>query len=441
MASLIDQLRKRNRLQTEAAEAQRQQEVFSNAFQGSGNTVGGQSYGGIPSPVEIDYGSILGRAGSAFMAARKGKEASEKSSEAEAMNMEFMQSVLGSDEQAQKLFMAAQAGLPGADKALAEHIAPKKQSMAVLMQAITTGRMDPEMAAQAAPQFGIDPEVARKAAGYALTQMTEAEDRRFGRQQSLQNQRISAMDARQQAAIAARAPRSGARVSTGDGMSEPNDTTAGEGVGIAGQGLSPGQTQLLGKEVTRLTNELQKSTMSTGKYQNLRGRLEKSTAFSPGQKASKILSEFDNPILHGIGVATRNKDVADLEDFVLNETLSRMAQLGGNDSNEELRRMQASLPSALNSKEVALHLMDELNKWQEVTRLATKMRIADAKSGRAFAPGSEEDYYEAAKQQLGWTGWQEISAQPTVQEMGGQAPAQPKKPNQSIDDWLDQQGY
>lgn len=410
--SIIDQLRRRNQLQSEAQQAQRQQEAFQGAFQDTPFTVGGQSYstryGEVPTPQEINWGGILGKAASNFMAARKGKEAREKSSEAEALNMQFMQSVLGEDPQAQKLFMAAQAGLPGADKALAEHIAPKKQSMAVLMQAITTGNLDPAMASEVAPQFGVDPNLAASAAQYALKQRNATEDRKHQRQIDLRMLGINAADDRLTRTLQTRNQGGGSRVSVGDGISEPNPNTG-------SYDLTPGQKQITAKETVRLLNDISKSTVQTGKYQNLRSRLEKSDAFGASQKVSKVLTEFQSPVLSAIGTAMRSKEVADLEDFVLNETLTRMAQLGGNDSNEELRRMQASLPSALNNKETALHLMDELQKWQEVNKEAAKMRVEDTRTGAVLQPGAEDDYYERAKQKLGWSGWKDISAKPEVE--------------------------
>lgn len=426
--SLVDKLRRKNQLQAEAARARTQQEAYQGAFQDPQFTVGGGSTRGniggsqfeIPAPVAVNYGDIIGKGLTNFMAARKGKEASEKEAEAQAMNAEFMQGVIGNDPQAQKLFMAAQAGLPGADKALADHIAPKKQSMAVFMQAVTSGNLDPGMAREVAPQFGIDPEMGAKAADYAFRKKQEAEDMKFGRQRELRGMSIDAAYDRQTRQLEARQPKTGSRVSIGDGLTEPNDAVQAD--------LTPGQKQLLAKETIALDKEIGAASLQKTKYSDLRGRLESNKEnFGGKQKVAKVLTEFENPILGAIGKQMRNKDMADLEEFVMGETITRMQALGGNDSNEELRRMQASLPSALNNRDTALHLMDQMEKWKEVTMEAAKMRLEALRSGATLQPGtaSMDEFYAKAKKKLGWDG-------PNVG--AGNAP------KKSIDDWLDEQG-
>lgn len=146
---------------------------------------------GQPDQVVINYGDILGRGISNYMQAKERKTSVEKSKEAESLNMEFMNSTLSGDPQAQKLYMAAQAGMPGAEKALANHIAPKKQSLAVLTQFISGGG-DPEMAADLARQLGVDPEIARKAAVYQVQRQEEKAGTEFGQKVLLKGMDVTA---------------------------------------------------------------------------------------------------------------------------------------------------------------------------------------------------------------------------------------------------------
>lgn len=149
---------------------------------------------GQPDQVVVNYGDILGKGVSNYMGAKERKNAIEKTSEVEDINNNFMKTTLSNDPTALKLYSAAQAGVPGADKALAEHMAPKKQSLAVLTQFISGGG-DPEMARSLASQFGVDPEIAFQAAQYQTKAAEQKANAKFENDKTLQGVKdTAAMD-------------------------------------------------------------------------------------------------------------------------------------------------------------------------------------------------------------------------------------------------------
>ena len=392
--SLIDQLRQRNAAEQGISALRRQEQNFAD-LSGSlpqGGVVGGDTYQGniggrqfsIPTPNQVDWGSILARAGSNYLSARAGKKADDLEAQRSQLNQEFFASTMKGDEQAQKLFMMHQAGVPGADKALAQHLAPKKEALAGLIQGLPN--MSPEMAAEVAGKYGLDPEMVSRAAIYAQEAGQKKEDRKFEQQKALKIMGIQAADAR----AARKAPSGGGgRISIGDGMSEP--------AGGVYDGLTPGEKQMRGKEMAALDKDIQKGEQQIQKFNNLRTMIENDDTFGAKQKVADTLAKMPFTILQQVGTAMRNKGAMLLEDYLNSETLTRMAQLGGNDSNEELNRMRASLPQVINDKEAALHLMDQLNQWQIDTKKAAEARRADISSGRYYRIGSQTpDYYKEA---------------------------------------------
>lgn len=171
--ALLDQLRRRNQLGSEIAGLRDQQELYGQALpQGSSPVIGVPGYstniGGqtaqMPGQVEINYGDIIGRGVANYLSAKAGKEARSKEDMARELDQDFMMSTLNGDETAQKLFAGAQAGIPGMGQALAQHLAPKKESMGAFLQYLQSEQPDGDVAAQVASRYGVDPELARKAA-------------------------------------------------------------------------------------------------------------------------------------------------------------------------------------------------------------------------------------------------------------------------------------
>jgi hypothetical protein len=185
-AALAELLRRRSAAQKQAQMSAGNSEMWNNTIGQPRftNTIdGGRDQ---PDQVVVNWGDILGKGVSNYMGAKERKTAIDKDDEVKQINNDFMQSTLANDPTATKLYGAAQAGMPGAEKALMEHMAPKKQSMAVLVQGLTSGALDPAIAEELAPQFGLDPNVVRSAAEYAAKASQRKEEMKFEQQKELQ---------------------------------------------------------------------------------------------------------------------------------------------------------------------------------------------------------------------------------------------------------------
>lgn len=392
-------MKKRATAGTRAANmAERQKELRARASARIQPTVGGGGFSTtvagrqmqIPQEERINWGGIIEKGVSSYQAA-KGEKDMEKAQE-EAVDAEFdianaiYESTLADDPEGARLIKMTQMGVPGADQALAKHLTPKTQSLAVIVQAMTTGKLDPAMAAELAPQFGLSPELVSKGAEYAAQKNQEAIDQKFQNQAALKEM-----------------GRGGSGGSGSDKVSfeeykamSPEDRAAydsfrGKGGRNAKQdNMTPGERNVRAKELLKLEELIREGEIQFSKGEDLREIINDPSTFGGKQKLSQALSEFQNPILGGIGTSMRSKGVAMLEDYVLSEVLDRMAALGGSDSNEELRKMRASLPSAMNNQEAAKALYESVHKWQKHTLEKIKAKRAQLKSGEFFEVGGEE---------------------------------------------------
>lgn len=378
-------------------------------FQGLADTanpsgvVGGGQVAGMgmsqATPMAIDWGGIIQKAGGNFMAARKESEAGKASTQADELNRLFMQESIGEDPEAQRLLQMAQAGIPGAEQALADRVAPKKEAMGAFLQYIQTGNADPAMAAELAPRYGLSPEIGMQAAASFRQNMMDASEQDFQQRAALSRQDFSqraALKGIPQAKAVAVGP-NGEYIATEGGGMEPNTA--------AGAGLTPGQLQIRDRQLIEWDKERATIESQMGKYEQLRPMVAE--AFGPTQKISEVLTNMADRLPMGLGAPVgaagavmRNEANALLKDYVNSEVLKRMAALGGNDSNEELRRMTASLPSAEQSAEVATALMDALHRYETIgQRVLQKRTDILANEGAAgLAPG--RNLYRQAEAEL-----------------------------------------
>lgn len=174
-----------------AANAMRQSPTLTSG--GDQVSVAGRNFT-MPRQENINWGAILQGGLSNYMSAKKGKEAQDLEAKKAELNSGFFMSAVGDDPQAQKLAILAQSGVPGADRALAQHIAPKKEAMGAFLQALPT--LSPDAAAELAPRYGLTPELGRKSAEYAAAQKQGEEERGWERQKALKMLGIQAADAR-----------------------------------------------------------------------------------------------------------------------------------------------------------------------------------------------------------------------------------------------------
>jgi hypothetical protein len=184
---IAELLRRRNLAQQQATMASGSAQQYGSMFQNPQfqQTIKGAN--GQPDLVQANWGDILGKGVANYMGAKERKEAITKTQEVAQINSDFMNTTLKSDPVAQKLYGAVQAGIPGADKALTDHMAPKKQSMAIIVQGLTSGMLSPDMAAEVAKSQGLDENVVRAAAEYAAKKQEAKTADKYGQQIDLAN--------------------------------------------------------------------------------------------------------------------------------------------------------------------------------------------------------------------------------------------------------------
>lgn len=350
----------------------------------AGNTtVGGGSVQGMngmaqATPQHVDWGSIIQGGVGNYMGAKLNKQANQSEDEADQMSQMFMEQSLKEDPEALELFQMAQMGMPGADQALADKINPKKEAMGAFLQHLQSGMADPAMARELAPRYGLSPDMAENAAKMALQRQQQAQQQ----EHDLRMQEIQARNARP-------AARNGQLSFQEFQALSPEDQQAyKEFMGnrnSTGNALTPGERQQRAKIMTQLDEQINKNHIQMAKFDNLRERLNNPEVFGPRQKIAGVLTESDNPVLGAIGTQMRSEEFMLLEDYLNSETLSRMAQLGGNDSNEELRRMRASLPTVMNDQKAALALMDQLDRWQRRNQEILNNKRREVQTGEYYS--------------------------------------------------------
>lgn len=433
--NLANALRRRNELRVEAKTAEAQARSFEGAFQRPQFTVQTPGFNGLPGTTEVNWGDIFGKGVANYMAARSAKKSADAQSEIYNINQDFMNSTLENDPEAMKLYGLAQAGMPGADRALSEHLAPKKQSLAIYTQLAASGMASPELLAELAPQFGVDPEVGNRAAEYARKAKIEDEDRKFNRQRDMIDYRYDRMAGLK--AMGSGGGGGGRKSSAGtEKMSTLGNLYEIDGVPANAPELTAGERQQRAKMLNNMDDTIMKGEAQIAKFPDVWEAVSKPGGLGKGQQVAQAMADSNIPFVSGLGMAARNKEAALLHDYANNEVLSRMGQLGGNDSNEELRRMQASVPNAMQNPETMRALLKRFDAWQKKTMEIIKAKRANVQSGKYFDPRAT---FEDPREVKGPV----LEKNYSPQKSGGPAVSpdmQKPKPTKSIDDWLDEQG-
>lgn len=404
-----DVLRKRQQAQSAQQQAGRFQNLADSAS--TSGTVGGGSVAGMgmsqAAPVAIDWGSIIQRGAGNYMAARKEKQAQELNTEADNLNQMFMREAIGEDPENQRLLQMAQAGIPGAEQALADRVAPKKEALGAFLQYIQTGNADPAMAAELAPRYGLSPEIGMQAATSYRQNMMEASDRDFQQRQALKSQdfsnRVALKGIPQARAGATAAPGAESSVS---GPAEPIAEGLSYDTGIKWDDLSYAEKQY-GIKAIQEEEKKHDEIMAQGfKYNELKPMVDE--AFGPAQKASEFLLNAADKLPGPLAAAAtlgsdllQNEANAKLKDYVNSAVLKKMAALGGNDSNEELARMMATLPRIGQRAEVAKAMLEAIHRFETVSGRVMQIRKQVlAQGGHRALASIENDLYKIAEQEL-----------------------------------------
>lgn len=323
----------------------------------------------------IDWGNILGRGAAAYMAAKEGKKAETAEDNADKMQREFFGSVMQDDQEGARLVQMAQMGVPGADRALAEHLNPKKEALAGFIQGITSGALSPDMAAELAPRYGLSPQVGMSAAEYAKTQMeaalTREEDLKRELTETTVEGRLTA------AQIAADA----------------------KGAGKGPDHIPAGTTNQRTKRLFELDDQIQNLSATDYKFDDLTKRMESDpNSFNMSWALTSALNNFENPIAQGIARRLMSPAQVELENVVMDEALSQLARLSGAVSNYEMQQIKSGLPSALQNREAAIALMKKLNEWRKTSLASLKLKRTYLSTyGFMDDSGEDMDFYNMAK--------------------------------------------
>lgn len=389
--AMIQALRRRSELQSEANKARSQANAFAGAFprpqfstqsQGYSGNIGGSSFQ-VPGQVSVNWGDIIGKGASNFLSARASKKASEAEAEEDSISQEFMMSTLGSDEQAMKLYSLAQAGMPGASEALAKHIAPKKEALAGLVQGISSGMVSPEMLKELAPRYGVDPAVAERAGAYA-TQQAEMKEQR--KSQTKRDDMLFKFGLQKQlkGIPQARAPGSGRKsreITTSTGQVFEVD-----GEPVHSYDLTPGQKQIQAKQIADADATIKSLESQVAKFPDVWAEISKPGALGPQQAVVQSLMDSGIPFVQDLARRAQSPGSMAMADFVNAKVLENMKALGGNDSNEELKRMMKVVPDSISNPDTARHMLKRFDAWNKANlEFANKVQ-QDRQTGMTFAP-------------------------------------------------------
>lgn len=403
MNQLADALRKRQ----EAERLRGRGLQFQNVADSAGApTVGGGMVGGMrgaqATPEAINWGSIIQSGVGNYQAAKDTATASKMDNEADDLSQAFMESTFKQDPESYRLMQMAQAGVPGAEQALAERVNPKKEAMGAFLQHIQSGMADPDMVGEIAQRYGVDPVLAKKA---VETQQKRAQEKEAAERQQGLSDYEAKMKIQARYRPASTSTRAAGEISfqeymamTPEQQEAYNKFKGRKGAGTEG-GLTPAERGVRAKKVTETEEAASKMANTRHKFEALNESLSKNPdAFNNTQRVAQWAAESELPILSSIGTYMRSPEMSQLEQAVNDEVLTRMAQLGGNDSNEELRRMRASLPQALNNPEAAKVLLRDMEEFSRTLEQTMELRRRDLQTGDYFREDFvPKNYYSEAR--------------------------------------------
>ena len=383
-------------------------------------TVGGVEVD-VSAPQEVNWAAPLATLGVAYAGKRAADKEAAAEREAQTAMSEAVGGGLGGDQETQRLMKLAQLGVPGAEQALNAKMQPeKKQPIAGLLQALPN--LTPEAADAVAAQYGIPVEQVRSmisGAQQRQQQMSEEEFRREAalRTMGLRPERPSEFELYQQN------PEMYQKFQEVKGGNKPQKfdlqgqmadaITAGDTekfnqlkqVADAMKGrdqvdsvqypLTPSQKSGQDKRLGELDRQIAASDQFMTDLKRANEIVSNTKNFSIDQKTAWEAYENPAPGIGGVisrvtGATTLRPEVMELNAIFMNKTLEDMAKLGGGDSNEELRKIRSSYPSAMSSPEGARALLERLRIWEEKTREKIWQRRQDIQSGRYYSQRPED---------------------------------------------------
>jgi hypothetical protein len=373
-AGLQDALRQRMQAQTNASAAQDQAKQYGMIGQNAAKQ-GFSVDAGAGTPREVDWGNIIQAGVGNFMQARKSKEAQQETNSAADFSQQFAENVFQNDPQGRQLMQLAQAGIPGADKALAEHLSPKKEALGSLTQLIQSGQGTPEFAQAIAQQYfpGMDPQLVFGAAKNAAAQ--KVKDR-----EALQQQKL------------------GEIVLTND-LGTKRDLAVADAKGDNKPALTPTETGARLKSMEANTATLNSIGATEARLQELNSMAnDQNSAVGAWQRAAASVAKSGIPIVEDIASNFQNEFFSKLEATVNEMAAGKTQLLRGPASDRDVALMLKTLPNAQRDPQVLKDLLKQAMDFTKTQRVAAQLQNIDINSGRNLELGTDlVDYYQLAK--------------------------------------------
>lgn len=435
LMQLAEQLRAKRKADAEAQRQRQSQELFQQ--QALNSTPPVVSSGGFsadvagrqmtsPGVVQVDYMSAVKPLAQAWMANRAGAKADELDAQSSKTQDAARKQMFGNDQEAERLMLLAELGVPGAEDALANKISPRQESLAGATQFVAQGGSIKGIA----HKYGLSEEQGAQLEASIRAEQRRTSNEEFERQKAL---RLLGLEKQQMTDY-------DRWKNDPEGFAEYRRLMNGEGTGrgdpikrmmveavMSGDpemlakakelrtlmegsaGLPAGVEGQRAKEILATEKDLQKFDQFTADIAKMKKMGEDKTLFTPGQKAAwtyySTNGEADAPIFKRVlGAESLREEWRELNSMVTNKALQDMALLGGSDSNEELRKIMAQYPDALSSQKTFQTLTERLEKYENVARRAAEMRLEDLRNRSFFGETAprKKSYFRAAAEELGY---------------------------------------
>lgn len=393
-------------------------------------------------PVRANWAAPIGKMAAGYLGRKTRQKEDAAVQESDAEMDDLLMQTMGNDEEGKRLAAMSQMGIPGADRALAQHLAPKKEAMAGLLQFLSNGG-DPAMAAQLAPQYGLDPTTVQQAAERMKSERAATEAADFEKEKALKLLGIkptkpSEFELWQQdpegyakfKAAGDAAPKTDLKAMLAQAILDGDQAkidaytkalqTGGKQSGVDAQGrraLTPGELQDRAKNLTKFREQLKEAQKGNSGYNisQIEAAINDPKNFTAKNRIATQLSTIGDaagargiygagPITRAITTPMKTPGTNAMESFFMSQALKDMAMLGGSDSNEELAKIQSQYPTVMNSQEGARLLFDNFKRWNAINERAIQIQMNEYQSTESYTSTDgtaiNETPYKRAEREL-----------------------------------------
>jgi hypothetical protein len=383
-------------------------------------------------PVRANWAAPIGKMAAGYLGRKTRQKEDAAVQESDAEMDDLLMQTMGNDEEGKRLAAMSQMGIPGADRALAQHLAPKKEAMAGLLQFLSNGG-DPAMAAQLAPQYGLDPATVQQAAERMKTERTATDAAEFEQKKALKLlglksdkptefelwQRDPEGYAKFKAAGDA-APKTDLKAMLAQAILDGDQAkidayTKALQTGVDAQGRRALQDRA--KNLTKFREQLKEAQKGNSGYNiaQIEAAINDPKNFTAKNRIATQLSTIGDaagargiygagPITRAITTSMKTPGTNAMESFFMSQALKDMTMLGGSDSNEELAKIQSQYPTVMNSQEGARLLFENFKRWNAINERAIQIQMNEYQSTESYTntdgTAINETPYKRAEREL-----------------------------------------